>query len=379
MKRVRESARHMKLEKFLSLLGMNEKSKGRKKTMKKLVALLLCLLMVLPLTACTSASPAAAEAASDPFGHDPNEDGKLVAAFLCAEIIGQQVQYEIDEFTRQCEAEGFDEVIVLSAENNVETQISQMRDMITKDVDVIALYSADPDGVVPGVEACNAAGIPVIAVDRSIYGGEIYFSVVSNDISDGRDIAMYFGMETAGAPEGSVKILHCIGNLSSSAQNKRHVGFRAGVESWPQLKIVAEPATEADADKTYNAVVDAFKTDPDIKCIMVTMDHLLTSVVAALEDIGKLYPPDDPNHVMLGSCDGATDQLKWLKEGINNDVIIGLDFAGFGYHAAIAAGKYIRGEEDYENKYETISYVITRDNVEMLQEQSKLWGLRPGE
>ncbi len=348
--------------------------------MKKLLCLLLVMCLIMAGIACgPAASNPASEGENNPFGHDPKADGKLVAAFLCAEVIGQQVQFEIDEFEKGCKAEGFDEVIILSAENNVETQISQMRDMITRDVDIIALYSADPDGVVPGVEACNEAGIPVIAVDRSIYGGQVYFSVVSNDVSDGRDIAEYFGLQTAGAPEGTVKVLHCIGNLSSSAQNSRHVGFRAGVDGWPQLKIVAEPATEANADKTYNAVVDAFKNDPDIKCIMVTMDHLLVPVVQALEDTGHLFPPGDPNHVLLGSCDGATEQLKWLKQGINNDVIIGLDFAGFGTYAAKAAGRYIRGEESYDNKYQTISYVITRDNVTMLQEQSKLWGLLPGE
>ena len=108
-----------------------------------------------------------------------------------------------------------------------------------------------------------------------------------------------------------------------------------GCESWGQLEIVNEVATDADADKIYNAVVDAFKTNPDIKGFSYLMTSFCHRLYPLLKRLGKFYPLDDPNHVMLGAVDGATEQLEWLSDGIN-DISVSLDFSGFGAEAAKA-------------------------------------------
>jgi len=338
--------------------------------MKKVLALLLACLMVLGMAACSSTS--GGDAANDAVETRKN-DGVNRIGFALADISGQAVQTESSSFETTAKELGFDEVIMLSAENSVETQISQIRDMITSECDVIVIYSVDADGIIPAVQSCNEAGIPVIAVDRGINGGEVLCSIASNNISDGRDVANYFGTLTAGEPDDSVKCLHIIGNLSSTAQKERADGFRTGVDSWGQLTIVSEVATEADADKIYNAVVDAFKTNPDIKAIFVPYDALLSPVVSALKEIGKYYPVGDENHVMLGAVDGATEQLEWLSEGIN-DISVSLDFQGFGSNAAEYGWEWLQGNNVPET-VQTISIPCVQGNVEYLAENGYLWGL----
>lgn len=339
---------------------------------RKLFALVLACCMVFAMAACSAAGSEDGSAANAAFEKRLN-DGVNRIGFAMADITGQAVQREADAFRAKAESLGFTDIMILSAENSVETQISQIRDMITAECDVICIYSADADGVVPAVQACNEAGIPVIAVDRGINGGEILCTIASNNISDGRDVANYFGLMTAGAAEDSVKVLHIIGNLSSTAQKERADGFRLGCESWGQLEIVDEVATEADADKIYNAVVDAFKTNPDIRGIFVPYDQLLSSVVSALKEIDMFYPAGDERHVMLGAVDGATEQLEWLSDGIN-DISISLDFEGFGAEAVQAAYDYMQGSK-VNDAIQTTSIPVVAGNVDYLADKGLLWGL----
>lgn len=338
--------------------------------MKKLSVLLLSAIMAVTCAACSSAGNA--EPGGDGGKNALLSDGVDRIGFAMADVTGQAVQTEKTAFEAAAAEMGFDECIVLSAENSVETQITQIRDLITRDCDVIVIYSADADGVVPAVKSCNEAGIPVVAVDRGINGGDIMCSIFSNNISDGRDVANYFGALTSGQANDSVKLLHIIGNLSSTAQKERADGFRLGVENWGQMTIVDEVATDADADRIYNAVVDAFKTNPDIKGIFVPYDQLLSPVVSALKEIEKYYPAGDPNHVMLGAVDGATEQLEWLTEGVN-DISISLDFSGFGAEAVRAARDYIDGKPVPETIM-TKSIVCTAGNVDYLAGEGALWG-----
>ena len=345
-----------------------------KKELKKVIGLLLVIILTLSVVGCTStiSSDGDSTRQSESVERRKNDGVKRIG-FAMAEITGQAVQQEASSFEETAKELGFTDRIILSAENSVETQISQIKDMITADCDVICIYSADADGVVPAVLECNAEGIPVIAVDRGINGGEILTTIASNNISDGRDAANYFGMKTSTEAEDSVKVLHIIGNLSSTAQKERAEGFRIGCEQWGQLTIVDEVATDANADKNYNAVVDAFKVNPDIKAIFVPYDQLLSPVVSALKEIGKFYQQGDPNHVMLGSVDGATDQLEWLSQGIN-DISISLDFSGFGGEAVKAADSFIKGENVQES-ISTKSIICTADNINYLAKKGVLWGL----
>ncbi len=341
--------------------------------MKRALALVLICIMALGLAACGTSGGGDGESSANEAFEARLNDGVNRIGFAMADITGQAPQREADAFRAKAEELGFDDVMILSAENSVETQISQIRDMITAECDVICIYSADADGVVPAVQSCNEAGIPVIAVDRGINGGEILCSIASNNISDGRDVANYFGLMTAGESEDSVKVLHIIGNLSSTAQKERADGFRLGCESWGQLTIVDEVATEADADRIYNAVVDAFRATPDIKAIFVPYDQLLSSVVSALQEIGMFYPVGDERHVMLGAVDGATEQLEWLSAG-TNDISISLDFEGFGSEAVTAAWNYMQGQSVAET-IQTTSIPVVAGNVDYLAGNGYLWGL----
>ncbi len=355
-----------------------------KTSFKRAVCFLLVLVLVVFMSACSSGSnekaPEGGSSAGDlpggvPAGGPGKDDGVLRLGASFAQIGSQAMQVMAAEFERYGKEAGFDEVIILSAENQVERQIDQIQDLITQKCDVIVCHSSDPDGIIPVIERVNDAQIPVIAIDRKINGGDIYFAIETDNVAAGRNAALQFGLDTRNEPEGSVEVLHLIGNQSSSALRERHAGFEDEVSNWPQLKIIAEPYIQNDADKAYNAVVDAFKTNPDIRAIFTSADNFVAPIISALKEIDRLKPKGEAGHVMISSVDGATLCLESLTKGENDSVICQM-FIEMTQEAIDIAKQYTDGEYIKPGKITLMPTIIaTKENVESLSKQGKLWGL----
>jgi D-xylose transport system substrate-binding protein len=74
-------------------------------------------------------------------------------------------QREIDMFREYAAQNGF-ELIVQSAENNAQRQVSQCENLVNQGIDVLILQSLDADAVAPIIETAHQEGIKVIAYDR---------------------------------------------------------------------------------------------------------------------------------------------------------------------------------------------------------------------
>jgi D-xylose transport system substrate-binding protein len=74
-------------------------------------------------------------------------------------------QREIDMFRQYAKEKGF-ELIVQSAENNAQRQVSQCENLVNQGIDVLILQSLDADAVAPIIDMAHQEGIKVIAYDR---------------------------------------------------------------------------------------------------------------------------------------------------------------------------------------------------------------------
>ena len=147
--------------------------------MKKLLALLMALVMVLALVACggsgnggnAGSGNAGANAPADNGGDDAAEPaGDQVGA---GKTIGIAMPTQSSErwindganMKAQLEALGY-EVQLQYAEDDPQTQVSQVENMVAQQVDCLVIAAIDGGPLVPVEEQAKAAGIPVIAYDR---------------------------------------------------------------------------------------------------------------------------------------------------------------------------------------------------------------------
>ena len=147
--------------------------------MKKLLALLMALVMVLALAACGGSGNNGGAGSSNAGGNAGTNAGGDDAAEPPAEQVGagktigiamptQSSERWINDganMKAQLEALGY-KVELQYAEDDPQTQVSQVENMVAQQVDCLVIAAIDGGPLVPVEEQAKNAGIPVIAYDR---------------------------------------------------------------------------------------------------------------------------------------------------------------------------------------------------------------------
>ena len=114
----------------------------------------------------------------------------------------------------EAKAQGAD-IIAVDAQNDSAKQVSDIEDLIQKDIDVLLVNPTDSSAVTAAIESANSANIPVITVDRSADGGEVVAHIASDNIAGGK-MAGEFILEKLGK-KGKVVELEGIAGIFSSS------------------------------------------------------------------------------------------------------------------------------------------------------------------
>ncbi|MCB6366321.1 sugar ABC transporter substrate-binding protein [Intestinibacillus massiliensis] len=144
---------------------------------KKLLAILLAAGMALNLAGCGggAAGDSAGAAAGASGSDDVYDVGIITIAYtdeFCT-LLAKNIE-------KQLNGMGGYSVTLTDGKNDPQTQIDLINTFITKDVDAIILQAADCAGVVPGVKACNDAGIPLICCEVIPTEGDFTYTGPSN-------------------------------------------------------------------------------------------------------------------------------------------------------------------------------------------------------
>lgn len=257
---------------------------------------------------------------------------------------------------------------VLDPNDNLETQIAQIENAITKNIDAVVITPIDGDAVSTLMGQCAAAGIPVIAIDRQVKGSSLA-TVEADNLLVGKQLGEMY-LKTLGSGQGKVLVVG--GPLSSSATVNRTEGFKAAIKNAPNVTIVAESATEMDSEVVLAAVTNYLQANPDINCVMSCTDYILPAVMTALDESKKLFPVGQPGHVNVYSVDGDGYGLGQVVKK-NIDATYGLDPFGWAASSVEALKTHFDGGK--VNPSILIGgAIVTADNFQQLKDKGALWG-----
>ena len=93
----------------------------------------------------------------------------------------------------------------VDAQDDTAKQTNDIDDLIQQGVDILLINPVDSAAITPAVESANAAGIPVITIDRSSDGGEIVTLVASDNVEGGEMAAKYIE-EISGTDANTVQL-----------------------------------------------------------------------------------------------------------------------------------------------------------------------------
>ncbi|GAC1650653.1 MAG: ABC transporter substrate-binding protein [Gemmatimonadaceae bacterium] len=129
-------------------------------------------------------------------------------------------------------------LVVTDAQGQTAKQVSDVEDLIARRVKLILLAPREYEGLAPALQAAKAAKIPVILVDREAAGtpGDDFVTFLgSNFVEQGRRAAEWLVKESG----GTARIVELSGTAGASVARERAQGFREGIASHPDMKIVA--------------------------------------------------------------------------------------------------------------------------------------------
>lgn len=242
------------------------------------------------------------------------------------------------------------ELVVADAQDDAQTQASDMEDFITRGVDVIIVNPVDSAAVVSSVEAANDANIPVITVDRASEGGEIAAHIASDNVQGGQ-MACEFLLEQIG---GSGNVAQLEGIPGTSAAQDRGEGCQEALDA-AGVELVATQTANFDREEGLSVAQNIFQANPDLNGLFAQNDEMALGAVEAAREAGIL------GDVVIVGFDAIDDALKAIKDGDMAGTIAQqpAEMGRLSVEAAvdIAAGNQVEKDQPVE------VLLVTKDNV----------------
>ncbi|MBU3875582.1 substrate-binding domain-containing protein [Faecalicatena sp. AGMB00832] len=212
---------------------------------KKLTAVLFCFIMVVSLIGCSMGSD---EKATSEKKKDGNK--KVIGVSLMT------LQYEFFQDIKAGieEEAGDDYEIVFNDPNmDLQAQIDAIENFCAQKVDAIILTCVDGDGIIPALDTCEEANIPVITVDYKPSGGK-YETYIGSDNFLGGQLAAKWAIENVLADNENPNIVF-LSNPMSIAAVERINGFKDILEKErPGAKVVAEQG--GDSRESFMSIME---------------------------------------------------------------------------------------------------------------------------
>jgi ribose transport system substrate-binding protein len=176
------------------------------------------------------------------------------------------------------------DLLVTDAQDSVSTQISDIEDLIVRGVDVLIINATDSAAVVPAVMQANQAGIPVIAVDRGIDGGQLAYYVASDNEAGGAAAAEFI-CERLG---GSGDVVELEGIPGTTAARARGAGFNAYLdESCTGLTVVARQTANFNRAEGLSVMENILVAQPEIDAVFAHNDEMALGALQAIQASGR--------------------------------------------------------------------------------------------
>jgi len=244
------------------------------------------------------------------------------------------------------------ELVVMDSQDQIETQLNQVDNLVSQKVDAVILNSVDFVGSSPAVDKVKEAGIPLVEV-ITFTQNENYDVFVGTDPKQS-GIMMGDILAEALGGKGNVALLQ--GQIGHSAEITRGAGLQEALfDKYPDVKLVTQQTANWNRDEAMNITEDWLQRFPDINAIAAQNDEMAMGALQAVEAAGR-------KDILVVGIDGIPDALKAVKEGRLAATVLD-NVTQEGKRAVEVAVGLIQGET-FEKK-ELVDYVpITPDNVD---------------
>jgi ribose transport system substrate-binding protein len=251
------------------------------------------------------------------------------------------------------------------ARNDMNKQIADVEDMVTRGVNLLVLNPRDPEGMVAAVAAAAAQGVTTVVIDSGInMKAKILTLVQSNNTANGELVGEWLAQQMKGK---AIKIALLSGDKGNVVGKDRRLGvFRGLVEGQlrqggaVKFEVVAQGWGGWNHEGGLKAMEDILVAHPEVNVVLAENDSMALGARKALADQKKLA-----GVLVLAAADGQKEALELIKKGeygatgLNDPALVAKTAVEYGF-------KGINGQlpSDFPKLNYTPPAVITRENVD---------------
>lgn len=239
-------------------------------------------------------------------------------------------------------------VTISDAQNDSATQLNDIQNFISQDVDAILVNPVDSDAIVPAIKAANNAHIPVICMDRGSNGGTVLSTVASDNVEAGKMAAQaiekYVGK--------NVKVLELSGTPGASSTIDRGKGFNSEAKTLG-LQILSSQSANFDRTTALNTTQNMLQSHKNVQAIFAQNDEMALGAAKAVQSANK--------KIAIFGIDGEDETHDAIKAGTVT-ATVAQQPAKIGEMALQAAYHHFEGKKVAKTINSPI-YLVTKSNV----------------
>ena len=229
----------------------------------------------------------------------------LKVGFVATNFSAESQARTANCFEEMCKEKGWD-CTVLNSQGSIETQATQVDNLVQMGVNAIVIAMAHPTEIKTAIDAANAAGIPVIAISSGYTDG-LVCDIAANDFVMGAKISSFL-LDSLGQ-SGNIVVIKFTKNAGC---RKRGEVLDAMLPEYPDIHVLDEYTVAGTAkfmDDTTNAI-EAFTTKygDQIDGVWCAFDQLAYACINVLQ-------AKDLTDVLVTGVDGGAETERLIKAG----------------------------------------------------------------
>ena len=276
---------------------------------KRLLACLMFVCMVLSLTACGGQKQTETKPSENSQTETQEPAGEAQRTFAIVYPIVhpffEPIGADAEEYakTNNC-------TIITKApdSSNAQQQIEIMENLISMNVDGIAIGPTDTSALVPTINKAIEKGIKVICFESEAPDSDALAFIGTDNYKAGRHLGEVIGKNLNG--EGKIVIL--TGLPTQFSLNERIRGIEEYLaEKYPNIQVVDTQPSEGDPQKAVTCTENMIQAHPDFDAL-IGIDATAGPAAASVWKAKGWQ--DDPDHLIL-TFDDMADNLQGVRDG----------------------------------------------------------------
>ena len=214
-----------------------------------------------------------------------------------------QIQESVEEHGKSLGIE----VITVNANNDSATQVSQVQDLLTQNIDAFIYIPAGAAAATVPTRLARAQGIPVVNVDRNAEGEPGDTFIAGEGIKSAYEVCSHL-INLAGG-KGEMLMVH--GQKGVTPEVNRTQGCMQAIDENEGVSLVGQQWSERwSQDEGFSITQNLLQANPNVNIIFGQADGLAMGASKAAAASGS------SQKIFVGGYDGDTGALLALRDGV---------------------------------------------------------------